>query len=529
VRRAASVLLAAAALVACSHQGGPPYGPPHVLRIAYSGDPNSLVPLTAIDTELEALDTLFCQPLLGLSAANAPMPILVARIPSRSNGDVSPDGTRLTYHLRRGIRFADGVEFTSADVAFTYRAVLDPRNRAEVVEPYRTIASLQTPDKYTVRLRLRRPWNAATGELFSEGDFVIGILPKHAFSDTKVVGTPWENAPFGTGPFRVKEWIRGDRIVLVPNPYYVPKPKLQQIVLQIVPDLNSNFIALSSGTVDIGTLTPENVERAASLPGVRVLRIADNGADLLYLNTRIEPTRDVRVRRAIASAIDYSALSNAWSHEYPSATGFLPPPIVRWRAAPIPPYRHDLEAANRELDAAGWRLENGTRVKDGVPLDGLIAVNAQYPWQVRIATVIQAQLAEAGMHFSLKTQPSRIWFSPDSLLRNGKAAIVSESWDGGMDPEQSLNLRCSQAVPGDANHSYYCSKTFEVLAGDQARTPSETQRYRDFDAMQRLVHDDVPVIPLYYEKVFRGVSRRVTGYAANMLWIPVDAENWDAL
>ena len=133
------------------------------------------------------------------------------------------------------------------------------------------------------------------------------------------------------------------------------------------------------------------------------------------------------------------------------------------------------------------------------------------------------------MHFSLKTQPSRIWFSPDSLLRNGKAAIVSESWDGGMDPEQSLNLRCSQAVPGDANHSYYCSKAFEALADDQARTPSESQRDRDFDAMQRLVHDDVPVIPAYYEEVFRGVNRRVTGYAFNMLWIPVNVENWDAL
>lgn len=528
LQRAAPLLLAWSVLAACTHQGTAPHGPRHVLRIAYPGDPNSLVPLVGIDTEVEALDTLFCQPLLGLSKTNRPMPILVTRIPSRSNGDISPDGTRVTYHLRRGVRFADGVEFTSADVAFTYRAILDPRNRAEVVEPYRTIASLQTPDPYTVHLVLRHPWNAAIGELFSEGDFVFGILPKHAFADTKVVGTPWENAPFGTGPFRVREWRRGDRIVLVPNRFYVPKPKLQQIVLQIVPDLNSNFVALSTGTVDIGTLTPENVDRAASLPGVRVQRVPDNGADLLYLNTKIEPTRNVHVRRAIAYAIDYEVLSNAWNHEYPSATGFLPPPVVRWKAAPVPPYHHDLEAAARELDAAGWHLRNGTRVKDGVPLGGLIAVNAEYPWQVRIATVIQAQLADAGMHFSLKTQPSRIWFSPDSLLRDGKAAIISESWDGGMDPEQTLNLRCFQAVPGDANHSYYCSKAFEALADDQARTASETQRNRDFDAMQRLVHDDVPVIPVYYERVFRGISRRVTGYAINMLWIPVHAENWDA-
>lgn len=528
LQRVASLLLAWCALAACTHQGAASYAPRHVLRIAFPGDPNSLVPLVAIDTELEALETLFCQPLLGLSATNRPMPILVTRIPARSNGDISQDGTRITYHLRRGVRFADGVEFTSADVAFTYRAILDPRNRAEVVEPYRTIVSLQTPDPYTVRIVLRHPWNAAIGELFSEGDFVFGILPKHAFPDTKVVGTPWENAPFGTGPFRVQEWIRGDRIVLVPNRFYVPKPKLQQIVLQIVPDLNSNFVTLSTGDVDIGTLTPENVERAASLPGIRVQRVPDNGADLLYLNTKIEPTHNVHVRRAIAYAIDYAALSNAWNHEYPSATGFLPPPVTRWNAAPIPPYRHDLEAAARELDAAGWHLENGTRFKNGIPLGGLIAVNSQIPWQVRIATVIQAQLAAAGMHFSLKTQPSRIWFSPESLLRSGKAAIVIEAWDGGMDPEQTLNLRCFQAVPGDANHSYYCSKAFEVLADDQAQTASEAQRDKDFDAMQRLVHDDVPIIPVYYERIFRGINRRVTGYAVNMLWIPISAENWDA-
>src|SRR5690348_5487090 len=109
------------------------------------------------------------------------MPILVSRIPSRRSHDISSAGTPVTYPLRPGMGVADGVEFTSAVVAFTYRAILDPRNRAAVVEPYRTIVSLQTPDTYTVRLVLRHPWNAAIGELFSEGGFVFGILPEHAF------------------------------------------------------------------------------------------------------------------------------------------------------------------------------------------------------------------------------------------------------------------------------------------------------------------------------------------------------------
>ncbi|MBV8333562.1 MAG: peptide ABC transporter substrate-binding protein [Candidatus Eremiobacteraeota bacterium] len=527
-RSIVAAIAACCALAGCSQRAGSPAGPPHVLRIAYAGDPNSLVPLVAIDAELTAIDTLFCQTLVGLDADNKPIPILLTRIPSRANGDVSPDGKRITYRLRRGVRFADGVEFTSADVVFTYQAVLDPRNRAVTVEPYRTIVSMQTPDPYTVVVLLRRPWNAAVGEILAEGDYIFGILPKHAFTSRKVLGTPWEDAPFGTGPFRVKEWVRGDRIVFVPNPYYRPKPKLAQIVLQIFPNLNSNFVALRSGAVDVGNLTPENLAEAAELPNVRILRIPDNGTNLLYLNTKIVPTNDVRVRRAIAYSIDYAALANAWKHAYDPATGFLPPPIVRWKGAAIPAYPHDLAAAGRELDAAGWRLENGVRTRNGVPMTGLIAVSAENPTEVRMATVLQSQLAAAGMHFELKTDPVRVWFSPQGLLRNGKAALMTESWVGGMDPEQSLNLRCSQAVLGDSNHSYYCSPQFEALANDQAVTADVAQRWRDFDAMQRLVHDDVPVIPLYYERLFRGVSTRVTGYALNMLWLPVNAENWDA-
>lgn len=517
-----------AALVGCSRSGTVRGGPPHVLRIAFAGDPASLVPLLAIDQEIIALDALFCQTLVGLSADNRDVPILVTRIPSRHNGDISPDGKQITYHLRRDVRFADGVALTSADVAFTYRAIFDPRNRAVSVEPYRRIVSLTTPDAHTVVIRLRSPWNAAVRVLFAQADYVYGILPKHAFNGTKVVGTAWEEAPFGTGPFRVERWLRGDRIVLVRNGYYRPQPKLRQIVLQIFPNLNANFVALQSGAVDVGTLTPENVAQAARIAGVQVLRFPENGTRLLYLQTQRSPTRELAVRRAIASALDYAALAGAWKNVYPPAGSFLPPPAVYWRGVTIPPYRYDPAVANRLLDAAGWRMHGGLRVKGGAALAGVIGVNSEDPINLRIATLVQAQLAAVGMRFTLKPNPVRIWFSPEGLLRNGRATIVGETWVGGSDPEESLNLRCVQAVKGDENHSFYCSPAFEALFEDQARTPSEAQRDRDFNAIELLVHHDVPMIPLYYEYRLMGVADRVSGYRLNMLWIPVNAENWDA-
>ena len=512
----------------CGCSRGAAEAPAHVLRVAYAGDPGSLVPFVAVDQEIIATAALFCQTLVGLSAENRDVPILVTRIPSRKNGDVSRDGTRIVYHLRHGVRFADGVELTSADVAFTYRAIFDPRNRATSVEPYRRIASLRTPDRYTVVILLRTPWNAAVRGLFAEADYAYGILPRHAFADTKVVGTPWEDAPFGTGPFRVKEWVRGDRIVFEPNPYYRPRPKLRRIVMQIVPNLNSNFVTLRSGAADVGTLTPENVEQAARIPGIRVMRVPENAANLLYMQTQAAPTNDVHVRRAIALALDYRALADAWLHEYPSATSFLPPAIVTWNGVTIPAYLHDVAAAKRELDRDGWLVRNGIRARGGVPLAALIGADSENPINVRIATMVQAQLAAIGMRATIKTDPTRIWFSPAGLLRNGKATLIDETWVGGSDPEQSLNLRCVQAVAGDENHSFYCSPRFEALYDDQARTSSVARRNRDFNAMQLLVRADVPMIPLYYEYRLLGIGKRVTGYRINMLFMPVDAERWDA-
>lgn len=527
-RRAAATLLLAATPFGCARTGAVRSGPPHVLRIAYAGDPASLVPFVAIDQEIIALDSLFCETLVGLSAQNREVPLLVTRIPSRRNGDISADGKQITYHLRSDARFADGVALTSADVAFTYRAIFDPRNRATSVEPYRRIESLRTPDAHTVVIRLREPWNAAVRVLFAQADYVYGILPKHAFADTRVVGTPWENAPFGTGPFRVKAWLRGDRIVLEPNPYYRPRPKLRQIVLQIVPNLNSNFVALRSGAVDVGTLTAENVTQAEQTQGLRVLRVPENATRLLYLQTAAGPTRQLQVRRAIAAALNYRELADAWRRQFPPATSFLPPPIVQWKSVKIPPYAYDPTAAARLLDAAGWRLRGGIRSKDGVPLAGLIGVNSEDPINVRIATLVQRELAVLGVQLTIKSNPTRIWFSPEGLLRNGKATIVGETWVGGSDPEQSLNLRCVQATAGDSNHSFYCSRRFDALFDDQSRTASKAQRARDFNAIQVMIHDDVPVIPLYYEDRLLGVNRRVSGYAINMLWIPVNAESWDA-
>jgi len=507
------MLLLTICLASCaggfSHRGA---GEAHVLRIADLSDPSSLDPLLAHDQDTIGYDLLVCQTMVGMDERNRLVPVLVTRIPSRANGDVSADGTRIVYHLRRNVRFADGVELTSADVAFTYRAILDSRNNVLSQDAYRRIAWLQTPDRYTVVIRLKRPWNAAVSDLFAQSDFAFGILPAHAFTSTQLQHAAWEQRPFGTGPFRVAEWRRGDRVVLVPNPYFSPKPKLARIELRMIPDRGSALVALQAHDVDVAPLQPQSIAQVKGTAGLSVAPTAENATLWLTLQSLRPPANSLRVRRAIASALDMPALRKAYQGAYAAAGSFLPP-VLSWHDAPIHAYPHDLRAARSLLGEK--------------PLDMLLVLQSGNAVWLRIATVVQRQLAAAGVRVTIKTFPTTLFNAPEGPIRNARFAIAVDGWLGGADPEQSIVFTCSQATVNGSNISRYCDPRFEGLFADQQTTRSSERRKQDFFAMQRLIHQALPVIPIYYETYFDGLSARVHGFRRNMLRFPVSPEYWD--
>ncbi|HYL26493.1 MAG TPA: peptide ABC transporter substrate-binding protein [Candidatus Nitrosotalea sp.] len=520
-RLALAGLLAAVTCTACSHASPPPA---HVLRIADWSEPSSLNPLLARDQDTIGFDLLFAQTLIGLSAGNKLVPVLVTRVPSRENGDISDDGRNIVYHLRPGIRFADGHVLTSRDVAFTYRAIMDPRNPVLSSDAYRRIASLTTPDDRTVVVRLRSPWNAAVRELFAQSDFAFGILPAHAFVSTVLQHASWEEHAFGTGPFRVTQWRRGDRVILERNPFYAPKPKLERIELRLIPDLNGVVVALRAGEADVARLTAVQVPQAAAIPGMRVIPTPINGADYLTLQTTAPPTDDVRVRHAIADATNLEEIEKAFHRLNPLAGAFLPP-VLEWHDAALLPVAENGRAAGAELDAAGWRLQGGVRAKNGAPLEVLIV--SQTGLSGEFTAIVQRELAAVGIRATIKSFPAQIFNGPDGPLRTGHFNIASQGWIGGADPEQSITFACSQIGPNGNNIARFCDKEFERAFADQAVTPDQRRRAADFRAMQRIVYDRLPVISVDYIRFFDAVSNRVSGFARNMLGFPVNAENWD--
>ncbi|HTX58685.1 MAG TPA: peptide ABC transporter substrate-binding protein [Verrucomicrobiae bacterium] len=507
-------LAAALALLlgACARPGG---GEPHVLRIADNVDPASLNPLLAHDQDTIGYDLLVTQTLVGLDARNRLVPVLIERLPTRANGGISPDGTRIVYHLRRGVRFADGVPLTSADVAFTYRAILDPRNPVESQDAYRRIAALQTPDAHTVVIRLRKPWNAAVAELFAQADFAFGILPKHAFASTDVTRGAWNQHPFGTGPFRVVEWSRGNRIVLDRNPYFRPRPRLRRTIFALIPSVESSLVELRSGEVDVAEAGAAQIPSLQGLAGIRLAVTPVNGEYMLLLQTAAGPTADVHLRRAIAAAVDAQELVRGRYGTLSAADSFLPP-LFAWHDPDPAATRANLARAKRELALARWK--KGERLTlDYTPERGT--------W---METLLQAQLRRAGIGVDLKPFPPAIFNGPSGPLRSGRFEIALAQWIGGADPEQSVITACSQRGPNGNNSPNYCNPRFDALFEDQATTGDPRRRGRDFVEMQRIVRADVPLVPLAFESNVDAIDRRASGFERNMLLYPVDAPRWDA-
>ncbi|MDE2482270.1 MAG: hypothetical protein KGN02_08765 [bacterium] len=516
--RKVALALIALAVAGCSRSGAH-WGTPGEVRYAFRGDIWTLNPLLAFSQRLIDLTQIYCQPLVAVGPDDRAQPLLVTEIPTRENGGVSADGLTITYHLRHGIRFADGVPFTSKDVAFTYRAVIDPRNPVTEVAPYQRIAALETPDPYTVRIRLKSPWAGAVRELFAESDYIYGILPAHAFGgNTDITHAAWNQHPFGTGPFRVTEWKRGDEVVLERNPYSWQSPKLRRIVMKIIPDQNAALVAMRAHAIDLSDITYAQIAQVKSAHDLALVAIPRNETDELELQTERPAMRDPRVRRAVAAAIDRAAIARSAFFGYaPVATTEIPP-LFPEHDASIAPIRYDPQAA-RALAAAHGAM---------APLE--IVYSSADQTEREIATMVQADLSRAGIAARLHAYaPSLLYGAAASggIYYGGRFDIAVTGWFGGLDPESSEAWICANRAPNGPNLARWCDARYDAAFRAQQLATNAAVRTRDFATMQAEIREQLPTVVLVNRTEFAARNPGLRGFAPNMLYDFSQTQDWE--
>ncbi|HKW45015.1 MAG TPA: peptide ABC transporter substrate-binding protein [Candidatus Eremiobacteraceae bacterium] len=464
-----------------------------------SEDPHSLDPILAQNDDEHQVARLMFDLLLDVDERGRLIPALATTVPTRVNGGVSADGKKIVYRLRRGVVWQDGAPFTSRDVRFTWKAIVDKRNDVPSTRGYDLITSVDTPDAWTAIVHLRRAWGPAVATLFTYGATPMEILPAHILEGAGPLRTSTFNQhPIGTGPFELTSWTRGEELTFSRNArYFRGVPKAREVVAREVPDINTDLVMLRGGQLDWSLLSPAQRLALGQSSALKIVYAPFAGFGAIAFNCRKPPFDDVRMRRAVAMAIDRKRLSDGITRgQYPVTDSDQP--VYSWAHdadAKLPAFNAAL--ADRSFDALGWsRGSDGMRRKNGVPLNLDFVTFPEGDTAVRTAEYVQAMLRERGIAVNVKKVSIAQFYLPRSergLLLSGTFDMAYIAWRTGADPDDSNIVSCA----GVSNYAGYCSARVDALEREALAATDVRERKQTYARIQRLLAREVPYDFLY--------------------------------
>lgn len=529
---AAVALLAGCSKVASENTGGGEHSwtQPGVLRVAIQSEPLNLDTLLASNTTDNMVDRLIFDPLISATSDGEPVPILATEIPTLDNGGIAKDGLTITYHLRHGVTFSDGVPLTSKDVKFSWQQMMNPNNNVVSRHGYDEVQSIDTPNAATVVVHLKERFAPFVNTFFAEGDSPVGIVPQHVLAKyANVNQIPFNLHPIGSGPFEVQTWSKGDHITLVPNPhYFLGAPKLKQIVIRIVPDENTTLNLLRTHDID-WMFEPSFAvyPQISHTLGVAVHFNNINGYESIYLNTSHWPLTDPKFRLAMVYAIDKKNLLDVLTYgQEKIATEDLPDWLWAYNHD-VTTYPFDAEKAKRILASDGFTPgKNGTLQKDGKSVSLLIVTNNSNATRRKGVQILQEMLHEVGIGSQIKTYDGALLFAPageGGILQKGTFDVAWAGWFAGIDPDDSSQYLSKNIPPGGYNYTRLRSPQMDAAQKLALENYDRPTRKKAYAVVEELLARENPQIFFWWDRQAQAVSVDFKGFDPN----PV-TESWNA-
>jgi peptide/nickel transport system substrate-binding protein len=514
-------------------------------------EPRSFTRLTSRDQMAELLAMLTQGKLVRINRATFEVePWLAERWESSKNG------LSHTFHLRQGLEWSDGAALTSADVVFSLEAAFDRRVKSPMAEmllaggqPIRASA----PDPQTVVVTFAGPSGPGVRLLD-----MLTVLPKHKLGAALADGTlgeAWSSRTppseiVGSGPFVLRSYEPGQRLVLERNPRYwrkapdgAPLPYLDRIVLEIVPDQNAELIRLQSGALDLtaSAIAPDDyvpVRRAEEAGRVRLTEIGvSTDVDTLWFCLKPEVKRkDPRFafvsrpefRRALSHAVDREAFAqDVFLGEAVPVWGPITPGNRTWFTPNLPRYAYDVERARELLKSIGLEDRNGNGVvEDGAGTEARFTLITQrgIAWYERGTTVLREKAAQIGVALDIAPLESAAMIP--KLLQCDYDAIYMRPLMTDLDPAGNADFWMSS---GDTHFWNIGQKTpatewearLDTLFLEQASTLDPERRRAIFNDAQRILAENLPVIHFAAPRLYYGHSLRLAGVTPSVMRPPI--------
>ena len=485
-------ILNSALLIGCSRSQA---ADPNVITIAVRSGPTTFDPVQAADEISQRIGQLIFRPLVDWGDDLRVHPLLAETYDN-------PDAVTYVFHLRRGVKFHDGHELTSTDVVYTFAPFLDPNFISPMKGAYRQLAAVSAIDDYTVKFTLKEPFAAFPIQLVQPP-----VVPAGAAAAMRT-------HPVGTGPYRLVRHDPDDQVVLAAfDDYFEGRPRNAGLVVKVVPDDTMRGVELRKGSTDmvINDLPPDIVHQLQTSDRFVVDRAA--GLDFSYLgfNMRDPVVGDMRVRHAIAYAIDRDAIIRYLRRDLARPAAGLVPEQA-WAFEPdVRIFNRDVERAKQLLDEAGYRDPDG----DGpVPRLHLLLKTSTNEETRLQSTVIQEHLRQVGIDLEIRSYEFATYFA--DIVR-GNFQIFTLIWTGGalVDPDMLRRVFHSQQVPpAGYNRGFYRNAELDRVIETATTALDEGERRRLYRQAQKIIAEDAPYIPLWHRTNVIVAQRNLEGLHA---------------
>ncbi len=502
------------------------------LRVAIQQDVKNLNPLLNSNTTDGMIARLMFEPLVSADDKGDTVPMLAAEVPSLENKGISKDGLTITYHLRKDAKWTDGVPVTSKDVKWSWQAIMNSKNNIISRHGYDYVTSVDTPDDYTVIVHLKQKFAPFINTFFADSDQPYPVAPEHVLSKYSDINTiPFNGEPnVSDGPFKFVRWVHGDHIELAANDqFFMGKPGLRTIYIRVVPNETTTVNLLRTHDVDwMFQASISNYPNVKDIPGVRLAWVDVNGYEDVQLNVQRPLLQDVRVRQAIAYAIDKQRIVQTLTYGQQKIATW-DQPYWMWSYDPnvTPVYSYDPQKARQLLQQAGYTPgAGGIMTKNGQTLTLVLVSNSSNVTRRKNSVEVQDMLRKVGIDLQVKYYAGDVLFAPvgeGGILQGGKFDLSIAGWYAGVDPDDSSQMTCANVAPTGYNYSRYCNPDMEAAQKMALENYDRPTRKKAYAQIQHLEARDMFEVYFYYLRMLQPVSVNFKGFRPN----PV-IESWNA-
>ncbi|GAB4418785.1 MAG: peptide-binding protein [Thermodesulfovibrionales bacterium] len=519
------LMLLIAISISCSRE--PDIKRPFDITVGFGADAKRLLPLLASDSASGDISGLIFN---GLTKYDRDIKI---RGDLAESWEVSRDGLQIIFHLRKGVKWHDGVEFTAGDVVFTYNTVTDPKVPTPYGSSYGPVDKVEAVDRYTVRVTYKEPYAPA---LESWG---MGIIPKHILEGQDITDVRFNRSPVGTGPYKLKEWVTGQKIVLEAfDDYFEGRPNINRYIARVIPDTATMFLELKFGGIDFMGLTPPQYKLQSTKEHFnryfQRFRYPAFGYTYLGYNLLDPRFADKRVRRAITHAINKMDIIDGVLLGYGTpCTGPFPP--ESWAYNPdVKDLEYNPEKAKGLLQEAGWVMgEGGILHKNGRPFKFTVLVNQANDVRIKTAQIIKENLKKVGIEMDIKVLEWQAMLHEFIDKRRFEAVILG--WALSRDPDIYDIWHSSKTKEGEFNFISYKNDEVDRLLIEGRRTFDIEKRKRIYNRIHSILSEDQPVTFLFVpdalpvlHKRFKGVEKAPIGIWYDFIhwYVPKNKAEW---